>query len=156
MTIFHKAKLNAMKKTLFILFLIISSTSFGQTVTAKPIYEGSQRLTVRELLNQGNIYFGYQNPDYTTIVDIVSFVVDSKDDAITLMKEAVRVLEMEKTAKDQHIRHTASGVGMVRYGFNQKIIYIEDLMLSKKMALKIIEALENYTYQGKRNVSEQE
>ena len=59
----------------FILTLSVSA----QTIDKNPIYKGGQRLTV-ETWDYG-IYWGYQNPDYTTIIDIVSFST-SKDEAV--------------------------------------------------------------------------
>jgi hypothetical protein len=60
-----------MKSFLFALFILINFDLFAQTITPKPIYEGSQSLTI-DILQSGRIWFGFQNPDYKTIVDIKS------------------------------------------------------------------------------------
>jgi hypothetical protein len=92
-----------MKSFLFALFILISFDLFAQTITPKPIYEGSQSLTI-DILQSGRIWFGFQNPDYETIVDIKSFTVNSKDKAIELIDKAIYILAMNKTDRDQHIR----------------------------------------------------
>ncbi|MDB4104817.1 hypothetical protein N9545_04760 [Salibacteraceae bacterium] len=143
-----------MARTLSILLVLLSSFAFSQTITSKPIYKGSQYLTIDEFTEQGDIYFGYQNPKYTAITDIISFSVESKSEAIALMNEALKLLEMEKTDKDQHIRHSYAGVEMVRYGFHQKSVTVDKLPLSKKEINLILDAMESYTYKGERNVSE--
>ena len=57
-----------MKSFLFVLFILISFDLFAQTITPIPIYKGSQSLTI-DILQSGRIWFGFQNPDYQTIVD---------------------------------------------------------------------------------------
>jgi hypothetical protein len=92
-----------MKSFLFALFILISFDLFAQTITPIPIYKGSQSLTI-DILQSGRIWFGFQNPDYQTIVDIKSFTVNSKDKAIELIDKAIYILAMNKTDRDQNIR----------------------------------------------------
>lgn len=125
---------------------LLCLVSNGQTIDKSPIYNGSQRLTVQEL-GRGGVLFLYQNPKYTQIVDIVSFSVKSKEDAINLMNECLRILLMPKTGKDNHIRHQAVGVSMVRYGFSQKVVHLhEGLKLTERDCQKIIQALNSYIF----------
>ncbi|ALM21008.1 hypothetical protein AAT17_07115 [Nonlabens sp. MIC269] len=138
----------------FILLLLISSFAYSQTVTKSPIYEtANSGLTIKEITEDGIIWFGYQNPKYKYTVDILSFSVSNKADAINLMLEGLKVLEMEKTKKDQDITHEFKGVNITRYGFKQKVIYYESLRLNKGQIKKIIKALEEYEYNGLRNKS---
>jgi len=131
-----------------LLFFIVpfALCSHGQTIDKAPIYEGTQNLSVREL-GYGRVYWGYQNPEYTAIVDIVSFSTDNAKQLILLMDECLRILEMDKTGKDNHIRHEVEGVKITRYGFAQKKVYLhEGLQLTMKNCLQIKTALEDYTF----------
>jgi hypothetical protein len=134
----------------FNLILLFSNSINAQIITEKPIYKGSSSLTIKEL-SGGSIYFGYQNPDYTTIVDIVSFSTYSKAKAIELIEKAINILEMEKTDRDQNIQDSFDGVDLIRYGFWQNRINLSDgkesgLVLSMKECNKIREALMSYEY----------
>jgi diphthamide biosynthesis methyltransferase len=142
-----------MKNIFLVLIVLFSTPSIAQTVTQNPIYKGANSLTVQELNDKGYIYFGFQNIKYTAIIDIESFLVDNKSDAIKLMKEGLAVLEMDKTSKDQHINHSFGELKIVRYGFSQKTIYFDSkLRLIKRDMEKIISALENYEdYRGEQN-----
>ena len=133
-----------MKSFLFALFILISFDLFAQTITPKPIYEGSQSLTI-DILQSGRIWFGFQNPDYQTIVDIKSFTVNSKDKAIELIDKAIYILAMNKTDRDQNIRDEYENVSLTRYGFAQKQVYLSnDLSLNINECNKIKQALKNY------------
>jgi|GEM_PF-3082397 len=137
-----------MKTTFLLLITFISVSCFSQTITKPKIYKGE--IFISELSN-GVIYFSYQNPNYKTIIDIVSFSTTNKDSAIFLMSEAIRVLEMEKTARNQHIEHKVNGVFLKRYSFWQTRICLSDgnnpdFTASKKQLLKYKKALEEYTY----------
>jgi uncharacterized Zn finger protein len=133
-----------MKSFLFALFILISFDLFAQTITAKPIYEGSQSLTI-DILQSGRIWFGFQNPDYQTIVDIKSFTVSSKEKAIELIDKAIYILAMNKTDRNQNIRDEYENVSLTRYGFAQKQVYLSnDLSLNINECNKIKQALKNY------------
>ena len=143
-----------MKIVLSAFIALISFTSISQTITPKAIYKDFS-LTVNEM-DGGGIWFGYQNPDYTTIIDIVSFTTPSKLKAIALIEKAIFILSMEKTDKDQDIRDNFEGVELVRYGFAQKQVYLSDgkdratsLNLKRLDVLK--SALENYNYANSIN-----
>jgi len=132
-----------------LMFLCVSSIN-AQTITEKPIYNGANRLTISEL-SGGAIYFGYQNPEYTTIIDIVSFTAGSKSKALQLIEKAITILGMAKTDKEQHIKDSFEGVQLVRYGFWQKRIFLSNgndrgLDLTLKDCNKIKNALEIYEY----------
>ena len=138
-----------------LLFTLVSINVFSQTISQKPIYEGSQRVSITEF-NTGAIGFSYQNPDYKTIIDIVGFYVNSKTKAIELIDKAIFILNMEKTDKDQNINDNIGNIGLIRYGFAQKTIYIQNkdrkaIQLEMKELLKIKLALENYSYQQEIN-----
>jgi hypothetical protein len=141
-----------MKTFFLILITSISLYSNAQTITPKPIYKGSyQRLEIEEMEN-GAIWFGFQNPDYTTIVDIVYFTCESKTKATELVDKAIFILAMEKTDKEQHIRDIFLGVDIVRYGFAQKQVYLgKGLILSLKECSNIKKALESYQYLNQLN-----
>jgi hypothetical protein len=132
-------------------FLFFSTNSINaQTITEKPIYKGINGLTIREL-KSGGIYFSYQNPEYTTIVDIVSFNTSSKLNAIQLFEKAITILGMEKTDKEQHIIDNFEGVELARYGFSQKQISLSNgknrgIYLTLKDCNKIKDALSEYQY----------
>lgn len=139
-------------KTFFLtLITLISFYSNSQTIDSKPIYVGYQNLKVNEMEN-GTIWFGFQNPDYTTIVDIVSFTCESKTKAIELVDKVIFILAMEKTDKEQHIRDVFLGVDLVRYGFAQKQVYLgKGLILSLKECNNIKKGLESYQYLNQLN-----
>ena len=69
-----------MKYSIFVFALLVSSLSIGQTISKKPVYKDMRSLEINE--NGGRYYFSYQNPDYKHVIDINSFVVASKDEAI--------------------------------------------------------------------------
>lgn len=129
--------------------VLISLTAFSQTVTPKPIYKDFA-LTIKEL-EGGQIWFAYQNPEYTTIIDIVYFTADSKLKAIALIDKAIFILGMETTDKEQHINDYFEGVQLVRYGFAQKQVYLSNekdrgIPLNLKRLNEIKLALENFNY----------
>jgi hypothetical protein len=147
------------KKTFGLYSTVISicgvlSLLFGiveaQTITAKPIYKGAQSLSIIEM-SGGGIFFGYQNDDYKTIVDIVSFSVDSKSKAIELIDKSIKVLNMEKTDKEQDIYDKFEDIRLIRFGFMQNRIILlnsknNGLTLSLKDCNNIKAALLNYQY----------
>ncbi len=107
-------------------------------------------------MDNGGIWFGYQNPDYTTIIDIVSFTASSKSSAIALIEKAIFILGMEKTDKEQHIYDNFDGVKLVRYGFSQKEVGLSDgkaraTFFNLKQLNKIKLALENFNYVDPKN-----
>jgi|LakMenEpi03Aug12_release.lakeMendotaPanAssembly.Ray.scaffolds.fasta_scaffold490716_1 hypothetical protein len=129
------------------LFILIIAPLNAQTITKKPIYEGVQSLSIIE--SGQRIGFLYQDSDYTTIVAIESFYLNSKSDAIKLIEKAIAMLKMEKTDKDQNIEDYFNGLRLVRYGFMQKKICIfnedrKDLTLNLKTLEKIKIAIEEY------------
>lgn len=126
-----------------------SFASVAQKITAKPIYKGSQSLTIQKLNDTEAIAFFYQDSDYQAIVEITSFWVASKTEAINMIDKALFILGMEKTDKDQDITDNIGDIQFIRYGFAQKAIYIsgknnKSLRLDKKELLKIKAALETY------------
>lgn len=139
-------------KTFFLAVLtLISINSIAQTISAKPIYEGSQSLDIQEMNKSGRILFLYQDPNYKAIVSITSFGVSSKSRAIEIIDKALFILDMEKTDKDQDISDKIGNVQFKRYGFSQKAIFISEepdkaLRLERKELLKIKNALETYSY----------
>ncbi|MFN5620128.1 MAG: hypothetical protein ACK478_02395, partial [Flavobacteriales bacterium] len=123
-----------LKKLLIIVSVALSINSAGQTISNRPIYNSLyQSLTVLEM-SGGGIYFGCQNPKYQYITDIESFVVANQSEAIELMKEVIKILELPRTARDQHIQHEYAGVSIIRLGIAQKRVYIEELSLNKAIA----------------------
>ncbi len=146
-----------MKLIIIFLLSICSITSFSQTISAKPIYEGSQRLTIKELTGgRGAISFLYQDSDYQAIVAITSFWVASKSKAIEIIDKALFILAMDKTDKDQDITDNIGNIQFKRYGFSQKTIYIsgnnnKTLGLDNKELIKIKSALEAYQYVPQEN-----
>jgi hypothetical protein len=143
-----------MKTILSIFIAFISFTAISQTITPKPIYKDIT-ITISEMDN-GGIWFGYQNPDYTTIIDIVSFTASSKSSAIALIEKAIFILGMEKTDKEQHIYDNFDGVKLVRYGFSQKEVGLSDgkaraTFFNLKQLNKIKLALENFNYVDPKN-----
>jgi hypothetical protein len=138
-----------MKIILSTFIALISFTAISQTITPKPIYKDFA-LTVSEM-DGGGIWFGYQNPDYTTIIDIVSFTTSSKSSAIALIEKAILILGMEKTDKEQHIYDNFENVKLVRYGFAQKQVYLSDgedraTFFNLKRLNEIKLSLENFNY----------
>jgi hypothetical protein len=138
-----------MKTILTIFIAFISFTAISQTITPKPIYKDIT-VTISEMEN-GGIWFGYQNPDYTTIIDIVSFTATSKSSAIALIEKAIFVLGMEKTDKEQHIYDNFESVQLVRYGFAQKQVYLSNgkdraTFFNLKRLNEIKLSLENFNY----------
>ena len=138
-------------KTLILLFTsIFCLGAYGQTVSKKPIYNGSQSLSITEL-EDGRIFFSFQDSEYSAIVAIVSFSVSSKSKAIELIDKAIFILAMDKTDNDQQINDQFERVELRRYGFNQKVIYLSDnrkksLKLNLKELQKIKLALDGYSY----------
>jgi hypothetical protein len=58
---------------------------------------------------------------------------------------------MDATNDDQHITHYVSGIKLIRYGFNQKAIYISKkeergLSSSAEILAEYKDALERYEY----------
>ena len=138
-----------MKTILSIFIALISFSGISQTITPKPIYKDIT-VTISEMEN-GGIWFGYQNPDYTTIIDIVSFTATSKSSAIALIEKAIFVLGMEKTDKEQHIYDNFESVQLVRYGFAQKQVYLSNgkdraTFFNLKRLSEIKLSLENFNY----------
>jgi hypothetical protein len=154
----HNIKKSIMKKNFTILlFTLFSFALNSQTITAKPIYKGSQNLIIEEF-ESGAIGFFYQDSDYQTIVKITSFIVNSKQLTLELIDKAITILAMEKTDKEQNIEDNIAGLRIVRYGFTQKFIYISNkenksLILGLKELQKIKQALEVYTYQYQKDIS---
>ena len=146
-----------MKTGLLLLLLsLLSFTSYSQTITKSKIYKRGL-FSVSEM-SDGRILFIYQNPKYQTIIDLVSFSTTNKDSAIFLIDESLRILEMEKTSRDQHIRHKVNKISIVRYGFAQKGIHLYDgespsLGMNKRLLLKVKQALNNYSYANTANKS---
>jgi hypothetical protein len=146
-----------MKQIIIFLISICSLTSYSQTISAKPIYEGSQRLIIKELTGgRGAISFLYQDSDYQTIIAITSFWVASKSKAVELIDKALFILAMDKTDKDQDITDNIGNIQFKRYGFSQKTVYIsgnnnKTLGLDNKELLKIKNALETYQYVPQEN-----
>jgi hypothetical protein len=132
------------KQLLIFIALVTSFLSAGQSISKGPIYNSLyQSLSIHEL-SYGVIYFSYQNPKYQYITDIEGFDVPNITEAISLMKEVIRILEMPRTARDQHIQHEYAGIGIIRLGIAQKRVYVNDLILNKAVAKKILNALEAY------------
>ena len=104
-----------------ILFLFASTICFSQTISKAPIYEDAN-LTITEL-EYGFIYFGGQDSDYTLIIQIVSFSLRNKTDAIALIDKAISMLGMEKTEVDQTISDKFQKLNLTRYGFAQNKIH---------------------------------
>lgn len=150
-----------MKNNLFLLFfnvgflLFTTSTIKAQTITPKPIYEGAQNLTIKEF-DTGAIAFLYQDADYSAIVAIESFYVNSKSEAISLIQKAIDILSMQETDKNQDIEDRIGALKLVRYGFSQYKIHIfnrkmKQLSLTKEELEKIKEALQKYSYKSEIN-----
>jgi hypothetical protein len=122
-----------MKRVLFIIILlVVCSVSYSQTIKKAPIFKGSESLTVDFLDAKGTVWFGYQNPDYKSIVDIVSFTVPNLDNAIALMDKVLYILEMPETGKDEHIYDNFLKTELVRYGFNQKAVLVKEKGVSSR------------------------
>lgn len=144
-------------KTIFLTVItLLSLNSIAQTISAKPIYEGSQSLLIKEMDTTGAIAFLYQDSDYKSIVAVTSFWVASKSKAIEMIDKALFILGMDKTDKDQNITDSLGNVQFTRYGFSQKAIYIsgknsKPLNLESKELLKIKIALETYSYRQEVN-----
>jgi hypothetical protein len=139
-----------MKKIItFLLFAILGNVLHSQTISKLPIYQGDMLI---EEMPSGRIIFIYQDPEYKYIIENISFTTDNKKEALFLISEALRLINMDPTDESQHITHYVSGIKLIRYGFNQKAIYIskkeergiasyeENLMLYK-------DALERYEYE---------
>jgi hypothetical protein len=105
------------------LFTIISV--FSQTISKPPIFRGSESLTV-QFLSEEVVWFGYQNPEYKSIVDIISFSVPNLDNAIELMDKVLYILEMPETGKDEHIYDNFLQTSLARYGFLQKVVLVSE------------------------------
>ena len=145
-----------MKTFFFIILTICSFNSIAQTISAKPIYEGSQSLVIQEMNTSGGILFLYQDPNYKAIVEITSFGVSSKSKAIELIEKGLYILDMDKTDKDQDISDRIGKIQFKRYGFSQKAMFISEepnkaLRLERKELLKIKNALETYSYRHEVN-----
>lgn len=145
-----------MKTILLTVITLLSLNTIAQTISAKPIYEGSQSLVIKEMDAPGGIALLYQDSDYKTIVAITSFWVASKSKAIEMIDKALFILSMDKTDKDQDITDNIGSVQFKRYGFSQKAIYIsgknnKPLRLDSKELLKIKSALETYSYRQEVN-----
>jgi len=147
-----------MRKFILIsLSIVFSSILQSQTISKAPIMVGDLKI---DELKSGRISFFYQNPEYKSIIDLVGFIMKDKKQAIFLMDEAIRILQMEETDKSQHIRHSVGNAELVRYGFRQDAIYISDrehrgYPLLEYNCLNIKEALESYEYSAEVNKSEE-
>jgi hypothetical protein len=141
-----------MKTFLLTAITLISLYSNAQKITPKPIYEGLQSLRIVEL-GSGEIGFIYQNPEYSMIIDLISFTCKSKTDAIKLMDKVIFILEMGKTDKEQNIIDEFESISLVRYGISQKVVYCNGfgLRLNLKICNKIKKALESYEYLNQSN-----
>jgi hypothetical protein len=136
------------KNIVFLLLAVLGNALHSQTITKLPIYTGDMRI---EEMSSGRIIFMYQNPEYKSITDIVSFTTGNKKEALFLISEATRILNMDATNDDQHITHYVSGIKLIRYGFNQKAIYISKkeergLSSSAEILAEYKDALEQYEY----------
>lgn len=140
-----------MKKILCLSVILIALPVSAQIVTSKPIYNGLQSLTIKEF-ETGAVSFLYQNNDYSTLISIVGFYVNSKNEAISLIDKAINILAFKKTDKDQNVEDKIGVLRIVRYGFSQKTVHIynrenKELSLNIKELEKIKAALKVYTYQ---------
>lgn len=120
-----------MKKSLLLIVIqVITLISvYSQTIRKPPIFEGKgkQSLTVDFSGGTGpKVIFLYQNPEYETIIDIVSFSVPNLDNAITLMDKVLYILEMPETGEDEHIVDKLFTLALDRYGFKQGVVYVSE------------------------------
>lgn len=147
-----------MLKNILTFFLLITFSSFSQKITEKPIYKGTQSLTIKEF-ETGAIAFLYQDDEYKYIVSITSFYVNSREQALELIEKAIFILEMAKTDKDQNIEDKIGALQIRRYGFDQKTIHIfnkemKSLNLDLKELQKIKQALESYSYKFQKETKQ--
>jgi hypothetical protein len=115
------------KKSLLLIVIqtITIISVFSQTIKKPPIFEGSESLTV-DFIGKGSVIFMYQNPEYKSIIDIVSFTIPNLDNAIALMDKVLYILEMPKTGEDEHIYDKFLTAELARYGFRQDVIYVSE------------------------------
>lgn len=149
-----------------ILFLFASTICFSQTISRAPIYKGewptykgNNSFEIEES-DLGGIRFYGQNSEYEHIINIISFSLDNKKDAIALIEKAIFMLGMETTGNDQNISDTFQKLELKRYGFDQKninVMWYEDggyksfnpFNLQELKNIKT--ALENFKYYSKIN-----
>jgi len=150
---------------LAVIQLITTISVFSQTVSKPAIYtQADQRFSIEYLEVGGDIgtliYWGYQDPKYSTIVKLISFSQPNIVASIKLVDKIIFMLGMEETSKDQDINDTfttavsSEELSLNRFGFDQKVIYILhkengdlrgglkiDLDLAKKLKIALITAL---------------
>jgi hypothetical protein len=114
-----------MKKIVLFIIAFLPFILSAQTISKPSIYEGSERLTV-DFISGGVVWFGYQNPEYKSIIDIVSFTVPNLNNAIALMDKVLYILEMPKTGEDEHIYDKFLQTSLVRYGFLQDVVLVSE------------------------------
>ena len=76
-------------------------------------------------------------------MDIQSFYCTNADSTVFMLEEALRVLDMPRSKKGEHIRHSVDGIPMVRRSSSQKMIdFNSELMLNAFMIKQIIKKLD--------------
>jgi len=155
-----------MKTIKTILFLFASTICLSQTISKSPIYVGEwptyrdKNFLEIEESESGYIYFSGQDSEYEHIINIASFSLSSKKDAIAYIDKAIFMLGMEKTNEDQNISDTFQKIELKRYGFDQQNIHFmwfeygdyKSFNPFNLQELKNIKtALENYKYSSKIN-----
>jgi hypothetical protein len=114
-----------MKKIVLFIIAFLPFILSAQTISKPPIYKGTESLTV-DFLSGEVVWFAYQNPEYKSIIDIVSFTLPNLDSAIVLMDKVLYILEMPQTGKDEHIYDDFLQTSLARYGFLQKEVVVRE------------------------------
>ena len=143
-------QLNIKSITFTLLLGILINPIFSQEIEEKPISEfktpGFQGEYKKD--NRGSyIYCWYQNPDYTTITDIISIMLSRRETVENLIKDLESSLTYLGT--DQTVRYTKNNsYKIIVYDFWKKGIYIgnhkdELYRLYKKNIIKYIDWLKS-------------
>ena len=137
--------------TFTLLFGILINPIFSQEIVEKPISEFKSPGFSCKYKKNGNtdgyIYIGYQNPDYTTIIDIISIMLSRRETVENHIKDLESSLTYLGT--NQTVRYTKNNsYKILVYDFWKKGIYIgnhkdKEYRLYKKYLIKYIDWLKS-------------
>jgi len=139
-----------MKKTIIALSLVLSSVAYGQKEKREVIVKGvTQDWQISNYIKEEDttvyFYWGFQNKEYTTIVDIGSIIETSRSE---LKKFADLLIEYGSITEKVDQSELVSNVRLELYDFSNNLYITEHrnkhTYISKKQAVKFGQEILNY------------
>ena len=133
-----------------LLFGLLFNSTYSQEIEQKPISQIKlSGFNCDYLLDgtDGYIFCGYQNPKYSSIIDILSLYFDDKETVTNLIKDLESSLTYLGT--NQTVRYTKNKNYIITiYDFNKTQIYLgnqedEEWKMNKKDIIKYIDWLKS-------------